>query len=337
MLRDPRMRFFVIVPPLVQLVVFGYAATFDVGMADVAVVDDAHISVSRELIDAVQATGHFRLHQVESMKSAKKLVERGEVRAIMRFPWDFDGTGSLQLIADGSDSNSAQLVVGQLSATLREHLQQNERPPIKLMPRAWFNPNLDDRYYFVPGIMANVVLIATMILMAMTVVRERELGTLERLMVTPLARLEFIIGKLLPVALIGLFDVALVTGIAVGWFGVPFRGDLLALLLASILYLMSTLGMGLLISSYASTQQQAMLTAFFILMPMIILSGFAFPIRNMPDWVQYATYLDPLRYYLVVIRDLFLKGGGITSHLFEYGMMALLGCCTLGLSMIRVR
>ena len=336
-LRDPRMRFFVIVPPLVQLIVFGYAATFDVRMADVAVLDEVHISASRELIEAVQATGHFRLHRVENMKAAKRLMERSEVRATLRFPWDFDGTGKLQLIADGSDSNSAQLVVGQLSATLRDHLLQHNRPPIELVTRAWFNPNLEDREFFVPGIMANVVLIATMILMAMTVVREREMGTLERLMVTPLARLEFIISKLVPVALIGLFDVALVTGIAVGWFGVPFRGDPLALLLASVFFLMSTLGMGLLISSYATTQQQAMLTAFFILIPMIILSGFAFPIRNMPEWVQYVTYLDPLRYYLVIIRDLFLKGGGITSHSFEYGMMSLLGGAALSLSMLRVR
>lgn len=337
MLRDPRMRFFVVVPPLVQLVIFGYAATFDVRTAEVAVVDEARIIASRELIDAVRATGHFQLHPAASFKAAERMVERGEVRAILRFPWDFDGTGKLQLIADGSDSNSAQLVVGQLSATLREHLLQNDHPPLEIISRAWFNPNLDDRDYFVPGIMANVVLIATMILMAMTVVREREQGTLERLMVTPVARLEFILGKLVPVALIGLFDVALVTGVAVGWFGVPFRGDPLALLVASMLFLMSTLGMGLLISSYSSTQQQAMLTAFFILMPMVILSGFAFPIRNMPEWIQYVTYLDPLRYYLVVIRDLFLKGGGIFSHLFEYGMMALLGSVALGLSLLRVR
>lgn len=337
MLRDPRMRFFVLVPPLVQLVIFGYAATFDVRRAEVSVVDEARISASRDLIDAVRATGHFNLHPAATMKSAEAMLERGDVRAIMRFPWDYDGTGKLQLISDGSDSNSAQLVVGQLSATLRDHLLQSGHPPIQLVTRAWFNPNLDDRNYFVPGIMANVVLIATMLLMAMTVVRERELGTLERLMVTPLARLEFIIGKLVPVALIGLFDVALVTGIAVGWFGVPFRGEPLALLFASMLYLMSTLGMGLLISSYASTQQQAMLTAFFFLMPMVILSGFAFPIRNMPEWIQWLTYLDPLRYYLVVIRDLFLKGGGIGSHIFEYSMMALLGGSAMVLSMLRVR
>ncbi len=336
-LRDPRMRFFVIVPPLLQLVIFGYAATFDVRQAEVAVVDEARISASRELIDAVRATGRFQLHLVPSMNAAEMLVERGKVRAILRFPWDFDGAGSLQLIADGSDSNSAQLVVGQLSATLREHLLQNNNPPLDLVTRAWFNPSLEDRNYFVPGIMVNVVLIATMILMAMTVVRERELGTLERLLVTPVARLEFVLGKLVPVGLIGLFEVVLVTLVSVGVFDVPFRGDPLALLVASLLYLMSTLGMGLLISSYAATQQQAMLTAFFVLMPMIILSGFAFPIRNMPQWIQWITYLDPLRYYLEVIRDLFLKGGGIEAHPFQYGMMALLGSAALGLSLIRVR
>ena len=337
MLRDPRMRFFVIVPPLVQLVIFGYAATFDVRMAEVAVVDEAHSSASRDLVDAVRATGHFRLHPSADMQAAGLLIERSEVRAILHFPYDFDASGQLQIIADGSDSNSAQLVAGQLSATLRDHLLQRGRPPLELVVRAWFNPNLEDRDYFVPGIMANVVLIATMLLTAMTVVRERELGTLERLMVTPLARVEFVIGKLVPVALIGLFDVLLVTVVAVLWFGVPFRGEPLALLFGSMLYLMSTLGMGLLISSFSSTQQQAMLTAFFILMPMVILSGFAFPIRNMPEWIQAVTYLDPLRYYLVVIRDLFLKGGGIATHLYEYGMMALLGTTALGLSMVRLR
>jgi ABC-2 type transport system permease protein len=210
-------------------------------------------------------------------------------------------------------------------------------PPISVDYRAWYNPNLNDREFFVPGIIANVVLIATMILTAMTVVREREIGTLERLMVTPLARLEFVVGKIVPVACIGMLDVILVTLVAVLWFGVPFRGDALALVIGTLLYLMSTLGMGLVISSFSSTQQQAMLTAVFFIMPLVILSGFAFPIRNMPEPVQYLTLIDPLRYYLVVIRDIFLKGGGIGDHLFEYGMMALLGIIMMGLSMTRIR
>jgi ABC-2 type transport system permease protein len=339
LLRDPRMRFFVVVPPIVQLFLFGYAATFDVKHASVGVVDASHSARSRSLLADVTATGHFYLHYFDNMRQAEDAINRSQARAIIRFPYNFESTGAIQLIADGSDSNSALLVVGQLSQALQHSvLAGTEKTPlIEIEDRSWFNPNLEDRDYFVPGIIANVVLIATMILTAMTVVREREIGTLERLMVTPLARLEFVIGKVLPVACVGLFDVILVTVVAVVWFGVPFRGEPLALLLGTLLYLMSTLGLGLVISSFSSTQQQAMLLAVFVVMPLVILSGFAFPIRNMPEIVQWLTWLDPLRYYLVIIRDIFLKGGSVGDHLFEYGMMLLLGATALGLSMTRVR
>jgi ABC-2 type transport system permease protein len=339
LLRDPRMRFFVVVPPLVQLFIFGYAATFDVKNADVAVVDSSRTSLSRGLLSDVTATGHFNLHHFDNMRQASEAINKSNVRAIVRFPRDFTRSRAIQLIADGSDSNSALLVVGQLSQALRHSVMTDSQqaPPIEIEYRAWFNPNLDDREYFVPGIIANVVLIATMILTAMTVVREREIGTLERLMVTPLARFEFIIGKMAPVACVGLFDVMLVSSVAVAWFDVPFRGSPLALLIGTVLYLMSTLGLGLMISSFSSTQQQAMLLAVFVIMPLVILSGFAFPIRNMPEPVQLLTWLDPLRFYLIVIRDSFLKGGGIGDHWFEFGMMALLGAVALGVSMVRVR
>lgn len=344
LMRDPKMRFFVVVPPIVQLLLFGYAATFDVKYADVGVVDSSRTATSRAVLSSIHATGHFNLHYFPDMQLASDAMIRSEVRAILQFPYDFERShsqqsGAIQLIADGSDSNSAALVVGQLSEVIRHHILSGEQrgPPVNVEYRAWFNPNLDDRDYFVPGIIANVVLIATMILTAMTVVREREIGTLERLMVTPLARLEFVVGKIIPVACIGLLDVILVTLVAVLWFDVPFRGQPLALLFGTMLYLMSTLGMGLVISSFANTQQQAMLTAVFFIMPLVILSGFAFPIRNMPESVQLFTWFDPLRYYLVIIRDIFLKGGGIGDHLFEYGMMALLGFTMMGLSMMRIR
>lgn len=339
LLRDPRMRFFVVVPPLIQLMVLGYAASFDVREAQVAVVDQAHTLQSRELLAAVAAGGHFILHPFPTMADAAQAMDDNQVRAIVRFATDFPRRPVVQLIADGSDSNSAQIVTGELGEIIRQDMQRRtgDKLPVQLEERAWHNPNLEDRDYFVPGIIATVVLVATMILTAMTVVREREMGTLERLMVTPVARLEFLIGKMIPVACIGLFDVMLVTVLAILWFEVPFRGEPLALLLGSVLYLMSTLGLGLLISSYASTQQQAMLLGFFVIMPAIILSGFAFPIRNMPEGVQWLTFLDPLRYFLVIIRDLFLKGGGFFDHLFEYGMMALLGVVTLILSMARIR
>jgi len=339
LLRDPRMRFFIVMPPIVQLFLFGYAATFDVKNAQVAIVDDSRSASSRDLLSAITATGEFRLHFYDNMVQADNAITRSDVRAIVHFSHDFETSKAIQLIADGSDSNSALLVVGQISEALRHHelSGQPAGPPVEIEQRAWFNPNMEDREFFVPGIIANVVMLATIVLTAMTVVREREIGTLERLMVTPLARLEFVIGKIVPVACVGLFEVVLISLVAVFWFEVPFRGQPLTLLFGSILYLMSTLGLGLMLSSFSSTQQQAMLLAVFIIMPLIMLSGFAFPISNMPYGVQLLTWLDPLRYYLVVIRDIFLKGGGFTEHLFEFGMMALLGTVAMGVSMLRVR
>jgi len=332
------MRFFVIVPPLVQLIIFGYAASFDVRHADVGVVDQSHSQASRDQLASINATGHYTLHPLSNMAAARAAVDHGEVRAVIHFAARFAHDREVQLIADGSDSNSALMIVGELSRILQRHarLEAGVSPPIAVEERAWFNPNLEDRDYFVPGIMANVVLIATMILTAMTVVREREQGTLERLLVTPVARLEFLIAKMVPVACIGLADVALITAVATLWFDVPLRGGLDALLLGSLLFLGSTLGMGLLVSSYAGTQQQALLLAFLLVMPTVILSGFAFPIANMPKEVQLLTWLDPLRYYLVVVRDVFLKGSGITDHPFEFSMMAILAMVALSLSMLRL-
>ena len=339
LLRDPRMRFFMLIPPLFQLMAFGYAASFDVRHAEIAVVDQAQTPATRELRAAVAATGRFTLHYFPAMATAAAALDRGEIRAILRFAPDFEAKQTAQIISDGSDSNSAQMITGQLSQTLQQsaRLSAGIEPPVQIEDRAWFNENLDDRPYFIPGIIATIVLITTVILTAMSVVRERELGTLERLLVTPVARLEFLIGKMVTVAAVGLFDVALISIIAVVWFDVPFRANVLGLLAASLLFLMSSLGIGLLISSYAETQQQAMLLAFFIIMPMVVLSGFAFPIRNMPESVKWLTWLDPLRYYLVVIRAVFLKGSGLSGHGFEYGMMALLGAAALLLSVRRVK
>lgn len=338
LLRDPRMRFFVIVPPLVQLVIFGYAATFDVRHAELGVLDHSRTRASREAIAAITATGHYDLRHLADMREARRAIDRGAILALVRFPEEFAREPRVQLLADGSDSNSAQMIVGELSRILLRDaaLRGGRALPVTVEERAWYNPNLDDRDYFIPGIMANVVLITTLILTAMSIVRERELGTLERLLVTPVARLEFLLGKMVPVACIGLADVALVTAVAVLWFDVPFRGNPLALLIGSTLFLGSSLGLGLLISSYTRTQQQAMLLAFLLVMPMVILSGFAFPIENMPREVQWLTWLDPLRYFLVVVRDVFLKAGGVCDHPTEYGAMLLLAAVSLALSLRRL-
>ena len=339
LLRDPRMRFTLMVPPLIQLFVFGYAATFDVRHADVAVVNYDAGQQSRELLAAIVATGHYSLRFLPSISAASADMDDGEVGVIVQIPVRFSTQRRVELIADGSDPNTAQLVMAELAQVVGQYAAVEARytPPITVEERAWFNPNLEDRWFFIPGIMANVLFVSTMMLTAMMVVREREIGTLERLMVTPVGRVEFLLGKMVPVACVGLFDVALITTVALVWFGVPFRGEVVALVLASLVLLASTQGLGLLISSYAATQQQAMLSAMFLIMPMTILSGFAFPIRNMPEGVQLLTWADPLRYYLVVVRDIFLKGGGIADHLFEYAMMFLLGAAALTLSATRVR
>jgi drug efflux transport system permease protein len=339
LLRDPRMRFTLIVPPLIQLFIFGYAATFDVRHADLAVVNHDDARESRELLAAVAATGHYTLHFVPSIAKASTMMDDGSIGVIMAIPARFTTARRVQLIADGSDPNTAQLVMAELAQVINRYaaVEAGYQPPVSVVERAWFNPNLEDRWFFIPGIMANVLFVSTMMLTAMMVVREREIGTLERLMVTPVGRAEFLIGKMIPVACVGLFDVAMITTVAVVWFGVPLRGEVVALVLASLVLLASTQGLGLLISSYAATQQQAMLSAMFLIMPMTVLSGFAFPIRNMPRSVQLLTWVDPLRYYLVVVRDLFLKGGGVSDHLFEFAMMAVLGLGALAVSAVRLR
>ena len=339
LLRDPRMRFVLVVPPLVQLVLFGYAATFDVRHADVAVVNHDTSQASRDILAAISATGHYTLLMLPDMRSASAAMDRSEVRVILQIPQDLTASHVVQLVADGSDPNSAQLIASEISRVVAQTSLSSAGavPAVTVEERAWFNPNLEDRWYFIPGIMANVIFVSTLMLSAMIVVREREFGTLERLMVTPVARVEFLVCKMLPVACVGLFDSMLIAATAVFWFQVPLQGSLLGLIAATLVVLVSTQGLGLLVSSYAATQQQAMLSAAFFIMPMIVLSGFAFPIRNMPDFLQWVSRIDPLRYYLVVIRDLFLKGGGIFDHPFEYLMMALLGSAALTLAALRLR
>jgi ABC-2 type transport system permease protein len=339
LLRDPRMRFVLVAPPLIELLLFGYAATFDVRHADIAVVDHDGTQASRELVAAVRATGHYTLHMLPDMHAASAAMDDNQVRVILQIPPDLSTTGVVQLVGDGSDPNSAQLIAGELGRLVAQTslAQAGTWPALHVEERAWFNPNLEDRWYFIPGILANVVFISTMMLSAMVVVREREFGTLERLLVTPVGRLEFLLAKMVPVACVGLFDALLITAVAVTWFEIPLRGQLLGVAGATLVLLLGTQGLGLLASSYAGTQQQAMMWAAFFIMPMIVLSGFAFPIRNMPEILQWLSWLDPLRYYLVVVRDLFLKGGGLLSHPFEYAMMALLGSVCCALAVLRLR
>lgn len=339
--QDPRLFGIVIMAPIIQLFVLGYAATTDVKNIPLLVVDGDRSSSSRSLVQRFEASSNFDLVDVVSGDGAvERHLAHGTAWMALTIPTGFGQSieagrpTTVQIIADGTDSNStgvamgyARSVVAEYSAArTAERLPGGRRAaPIDADIRVWFNPRLESREFMVPGIVALLLLVVTTNLSAMAIVREREVGTLEQLNVTPLARWELIVGKLLPYALIGLFDVILVTLVAVFWFEVPFRGSFPLLFLCSGMYLLSTLGLGLFISTISSTQQQASMTAtFFFLTPMIYLSGFTFPIENMPQWIQYVTYLIPLRYFLVIVRGIFLKGVGVAILWPE--MAALLAC-----------
>ena len=356
-LRNPRMRAVVFVMPVVQVLIIGYAVNTDVRHVPLAVYDLDRTPASRDLLARFEGSGCFdvvRRIQVEG--EIQTVLDAGDAKAVLRinrgFAEDLDGgrTALAQLLLDGSDSNTASIILGyaaRISADFnRTIIEQRfskaaglrlEADPVALTWRAWFNPNLDSRNFFVPGVLAMLVAVVSIILSSMAIVREREIGTMEQIMVTPIGRLEFILGKTIPFALIGFVDVALITAIAVFWFQVPLLGNPLFLFLGTGLYLLSTLGVGLYISTVSATQQQAMMTAFFFMLPAFMLSGFVYPIANMPKVVQWFTYLNPLRYYLVIIRGVFLKGLGMEVLWPQLLALALLGTIMLALAAGRFR
>jgi len=356
-LRDPRMRFILFVIPVFQTVVFGYAVNTDVRDVKTAVYDLDNSPESRELTARFIRSGYFDVTEyVASDSRVRELMDRGLVKAVIRVNEGFGGSlragrsTPLQVILDGTDSNTAGIVlnyVARIAARYSDRLQISQREQrfghtapvggVDLQSRAWFNDNLESRNFYVPAVIANIVLIITMLLSSMAVVREKEIGTMEQIIVTPISRAEFILGKTFPFVIIGFLDVALITAVAVFWFKVPIRGSITLLFGATALFLMSSLGFGLFISAISRTQQQAMMSAFFFIFPAMLLSGFAFPIENMPDSVQLLTFLNPLRYYLVIIRGIFLKGIGLDILWPQLAALALLGSAILSFAVNRFR
>lgn len=355
--RDFRMRAMVILVPLIQVLIFGYAVSTDVRHIRTAVYDLDNTPASRDLVARFEGSGYFDIvRRLGSEAEVREVMDTGSVKAVLRLNHGFGAelaggrTAEAQLILDGSDSNTTGIITGYTSRisaaynlemiarrTARSTGARVVLEPVTMAARAWFNPNLESQYFFVPGVIALLVMVITVILSSMAIVREREIGTMEQIMVTPIGRLEFILGKTIPFALIGFMDVALISLVAVFWFRVPLEGSLLTLFLATGLYLMSTLGVGLFISTVSSTQQQAMMTAFFFMMPALLLGGFMYPIANMPVPVQWLTYVNPLRYYLVIIRGVYLKGIGITVLWPQMLGLALLGGVMLSLAAGRFR
>jgi ABC-2 type transport system permease protein len=354
-LRDKRLRAALIFPPILQLIIFGYAANLDVKHIRTAVRDLDQSVDSRELIARFGSSKYFHVvYFPQTRKDVERLIEKGDITLSIEIPSGFSrklkkgDTATVQIILDGTESNTAMIAVGYASRILSDYSTQIlvkrinqqgvvgfEEPGVEVEHRVWFNPNLESQLFYIPGVIASIAFLIPIILTSQAIVREREIGTLEQIMVTPIRSWELMVGKTLPFALMGLLDVIMIALIGIFWFEVPFRGNPLTLLLGTVLFLMSSVGIGLFLSTISSTQQQAQISAFFVGQPAFILSGFAFPLENMPQWLQYITYINPLRYFLIVIRGVFLKGIGWDILWPQFLALAILGGLTIFLSSLR--
>ncbi len=335
-LRDPRMRRVIFVAPVIQLVVFGYAVSTDIRHTRTFVVDSDHTQASRELIEAFTSSGYFRVvgHSDRPAELVTAL-DHGEAVLGVEIPRGFaaavggDPEASVQLLLDGTNSNIATIVRGYAERIVLNHGLQarsvDATPVVDLRERVWYNPDLKSRDYNVPAVVGTIMMLVALLLTSLAIVREREIGTLEQLLVTPLSPREMILGKTIPFAMIGMLDMALITTVALLWFGVPFRGNFVLLLVASLLYLLPALGMGLFISTISSTQQEAFLASFLVLMPTILLSGFMFPVSSMPEIFRWLTLLNPMRHFLEIVRGIFLKGSDLGELWKQFVMLAIMG------------
>jgi ABC-2 type transport system permease protein len=355
-LRDKRTRFVLIVPPMMQMLIFGYAANLEIKHVPTAIVDYDNTQVSRDFISRFAASHYFQVRATPAdRKQIPLLIDRGDVTLAIQINEGFarllgkGQTAPIQVIVDASSSNTALIGLGYVNQVATNfalefqtaRLQRNAPmllsgiPRILLDRRPWYNVDISDRWFFIPGVIGNLMLMIVVNLTAFSVVREREIGTLEQIMVTPIRRVEFILGKTVPFFLIGLFDAILISAFGTLWFGVPLRGSIGVLALGTVLFLMCVLAIGLFISTVSRTQQQAMVTAFFFIMPAILFSGFGSPISSMPEAMQWLTYLNPLRYFQEVLRSVYLKGGGLAALWQEMAAMGLLSVIMLTISVLR--
>jgi ABC-2 type transport system permease protein len=341
LLRDKRNRVILFVAPFIQMLVFGYVVNYDIRNIRVALLDYSQTNESRGLADAFTGGNIFHItNKVSTDRQMEELLLRGKVDMGIKINPDFAAiirkgqTATIQILADGSMSNMASMRMAYTSTvldkfnrdTIRElYSQQMSYGRIDARIRTWYNPNLDSQYFFVPGIVAFLVMLISLLLTSIAIIREKEAGTMEQLIVTPLKASEFIIGKTIPYIIISLAQMSAIIIVAIYWFEIPLNGSIFLLFLATCLFLMSTLGIGLFISTISTTQQQAMMTTFFFILPFLMLSGFIFPIANMPLFVQWLTYLNPLRYFLVIIRGIFLKGVALEVLWPQYLALFILG------------
>jgi ABC-2 type transport system permease protein len=344
-LKDKKSRIVLIGPPIIQLLVFGYAATYDLNQVPFAVYNEDQGGASRDLLAKLRLSPTF--HEVAIVTHDDEiapLIDSKKALLFIHLGPNFSrnlGQGipaPLQVIVDGRNSNTAMIALNYIQSIVDAFNQEWAvveglgKPRAHLVIRAWFNPNLESRWFIVPGIIGLLTLVVTMLVTALSVAREREQGTFDQLLVTPMRPTEIVLGKALPGFIIGFAEATLIMVVAVYWFHVPLLGHLATLYMGLFLFLLSAIGVGLMISSISVTQQQGLLGAFLFLVPSIILSGFTTPIANMPQTVQYLTYINPLRYFMVVLRAVFLQGAPFLSLLNQFWPMALIGIVTLSLA-----
>jgi ABC-2 type transport system permease protein len=354
--RDPHARVSLIVPPILQMLIFGYAATYEVNHVTTAILDQDHSYESRDLISHLEASGRFDVRKVlRDEREIPHVIDFRQAQLVLQIHPGFaeqlrkGADAPVQAVLDGTDSNTALIAISYIDQIAKRYGEDYEAermghikpalyelaPKVSLEERPWYNPNLDGRWFFVPGVIGTIVMTSVITLTAFAVVREREVGTLEQLMVTPIRPVELIIGKTLPSLIVGLGNATISIILAILWFQVPFRGNILVLLACTILFVAGAISVGLVISTLCSTQQQAFASGFFYIMPAIMLSGFSYPVMSMPRVLQWVTYIDPLRFYLVVLRSTFLKGGGITDLWFEITAMTLIAGAMLAIATAR--
>jgi ABC-2 type transport system permease protein len=351
MFRDPKMKRILFIAPIIQLLAFGYAVNTDIKDTNTFVIDHDRTAASRELLDVLQSTGYFRVVAVSSRPAELvKALDYGRAEVGIEIPAGFasdlaSGKGAkVQVILDGTDSNTATVAQGYVGQIIQQFALEKAASAgtlpgggIDLRQRAWYNSTLESRVYNVPAVIGMLILLMCLLLTSMSVVREREMGTLDQLTVSPLSATELMLGKTLPTALIALIDLVLISAVAILWFNIPFRGSPFALLLASMLYIVTGLAFGLLLSSISRTQQEAFMTMFLILMPAIILSGFFYPISSMPLSFQWLTVLNPVRHFLEIVRGIFLKGAGVDVLWSQYLALTIMAAGTLWMAIIRFR
>jgi ABC-2 type transport system permease protein len=356
--RDKWGRFRLIVPPVIQLLLFGYAATFEVYHVSTAVLDLDHTQESRELVASFTSSNRLNIVKfAQSQDEINATIDRSDAAVALVIHAGFANllrkgqAAPLQVLVDGTNSNTALIALGYINTIAAEFslnyvtnlaertqgIKGMEQVQVTIVQRPWYNPDFNGRWFFVPGVIATITLVMVVNLTAFAVVREREVGTLEQIMVSPIRPAEFILGKTVPFFVVGLGIIGLVTIVGIFWFQIPFVGNPLLFAFGAMLYLLSLLALGLLISTLCSTQQQAFATNFFVVNPLFTLSGFSFPISSMPDVLQWLTYLNPLRYFLIVIRGSFLKGIGVGILWPDLLAMAAIAAALLAVSILRFR